>query len=204
MCRLSGVSSAARRFTLDSEGRFGDEQLILVDEGGTPVGTETKERCHEGEGLLHRAFSVYLFDERARLLTQQRSRHKPLWPGFWSNSCCSHPRAGEDMEAAARRRVREELGFDAHLVPVFTFRYTAPFPPVGWEREVCTVYIGRAGTVGEVDPRELSALRYSEAPELDALLEDDTNPYTPWFRIAWRRLRAEHWDRVVALPEASA
>lgn len=189
---------------MDVGGRFGNEQLILVDERGTPVGTESKQRCHEGEGLLHQAFSVYLFDESARLLTQQRSRHKPLWPGFWSNSCCSHPRAGENLDAAAHRRVREELGFETELSSVFTFRYAAPFPPVGWEREVCTVYIGRAGALGGVDPRELCAFRFREWHELDALLEDDAGPYTPWFRIAWRKLRTEHWDRVVALPEGSA
>ena len=71
---------------MDALGRFGDEQLIVVDERGTPLGTESKRRCHEGQGLLHQAFSVYLFDGEQRLLTQQRSSHKPLWPGFWSNS----------------------------------------------------------------------------------------------------------------------
>jgi isopentenyl-diphosphate delta-isomerase len=189
---------------VDVGGRFGNEQLILVDECGTPVGTESKQRCHEGEGLLHQAFSVYLFDGHARLLTQQRSLLKPLWPGFWSNSCCSHPRAGEDPGAAARRRVREELGLDTELSPVFTFRYAAPFPPVGWEREVCTVYIGRASEVGEVDFRELSAVRFVEGPELDARLGDEAGPYTPWFRIAWPRLRAEHWEHVLSLAEGSA
>jgi len=189
---------------VDRHGQFADERLVLVDESGAAVGVESKQRCHEGEGLLHRAFSVYLFDARARLLTQRRSLHKPLWPGFWSNSCCSHPRAGEDPDAAAHRRVREELGFETKVFPVFTFRYSAPFPPVGWEREVCTVYIGRAHPAGDVDRRELSALRFDEAPELDAQLEDEATPYTPWFRIGWRKLRTEHWERVVKLQEASA
>ena len=141
---------------MDAEARFGEEQLILVDERGAPVGTESTRRCHEGEGLLHQAISVYLFDDEGRLLIQRRSEYKPLWPGFWSNSCCSHPRAGEPLDDAAHRRVREELGFEAALSRVFTFQYAAAFPPVGWEREVCSVYIGRARRVREVDPREVA------------------------------------------------
>ena len=118
----SGLISRSAPFAPDPEapitsgmnselwGSRADERLVLVDGNDAPVGTDTRARCHAPEGLRHRAFSVYLFDREGRLLIHQRHDTKPLWPGFWSNSCCSHPVGDEDVADAARRRVREELG----------------------------------------------------------------------------------------------
>ncbi|HVS02847.1 MAG TPA: isopentenyl-diphosphate delta-isomerase, partial [Thermoanaerobaculia bacterium] len=92
---------------------FANEELILVDEDDREVGHLSKAEAHAGEGVLHRAFSVLLFDRRGNLLLQRRAGGKQLWPGYWSNSCCSHPRRGESMEVATRRRLAEELGVDA-------------------------------------------------------------------------------------------
>ena len=118
---------------------FDDEPLILVDADDAVVGHADKARCHDGAGLLHRAFSVFLFDAHGALLTQQRSANKRLWPGYWSNSCCSHPRRGESLEQAALRRTAEELGLQVTLQRVYKFTYQAGFGSLGCEHEMCTV-----------------------------------------------------------------
>ena len=87
------------------------EELILVDAQDRPVGRSSKAAAHDGDGQLHRAFSVFLFNARGELLLQQRGREKRLWPGYWSNSCCSHPRIGESMEIATHEREIEALRF---------------------------------------------------------------------------------------------
>ena len=84
---------------------FDDEPLILVDENDREIGYRSKVDCHTGHGTLHRAFSIFLFDNRGRVLLQQRAAGKPLWPLYWSNSCCSHPRRGESMQQALHRRL---------------------------------------------------------------------------------------------------
>src|SRR5262249_23196035 len=90
--------------------RSGNEALIVVDEADNKLGQLSKELCHQGRGVLHRAFSLLIFNASGELLIQQRARSKRLWPMYWSNSCCSHPRSGETMEGATQRRLREELG----------------------------------------------------------------------------------------------
>lgn len=172
--------------------------VILVDGADRELGTAPRAACHAPGGRLHRAFSVYLFDARGALLLQQRSAEKPLWPGYWSNSCCSHPRPDEDVRAAARRRVREELGLEARLTPLFRYEYRADFGAVGTEHELVHVL------VGAVDPRavcadasEVAAWRMAPAEVLDAALAADEarapgGPYTPWFRLAWPELRGRH------------
>src|SRR5690625_5968564 len=89
----------------------------------------SKADCHDGDGVLHRAFSVFLFDADGRLLIQQRVAEKRLWPLYWANSCCSHPRAGEETEEAVPRRLDEELGVSADVEYVYKFQYQARFGP---------------------------------------------------------------------------
>jgi isopentenyl-diphosphate Delta-isomerase len=173
--------------------------LILVDERDEPLGKDTRSACHRGEGVLHRAFSIYLFDRQGRLLLQKRSAGKQLWPQHWSNSCCSHPRWGEEIDAAAQRRLVEELGIRAPLRPLFKFQYQARFGDSGSEHELCTVYVGAADGVGAVDPGEVEAWRYVDADELDRSIAADPGAYTPWLRLAWQRLRDQHWHQVDAL-----
>jgi isopentenyldiphosphate isomerase len=85
------------------------EQLILVDETDRAIGEAEKKACHLGSGKLHRAFSIFIFNSRNELLIQKRSNKKMLWPDFWSNSCCSHPRKGESLDEALQRRLMQEL-----------------------------------------------------------------------------------------------
>ena len=123
---------------------FDDEMLILVDEKDNITGYKNKLECHEGEGILHRAFSIFIFNDAGELLLQKRSAQKHLWPNYWSNSCCSHPRKGEELENATQRRLAEELGISTPLKHLFTFQYYAPYKNIGSEREMCAVFIGKS------------------------------------------------------------
>lgn len=176
-----------------------EELLITVNERDEPLGPDTRSACHGGEGVLHRAFSIYLFDGRARLLLQKRSAAKRLWLLHWSNSCCSHPRWGEETDAAAQRRLGEELGIRTALRPLFKFQYQARFDARGSENELCTVYVGTADGVGTVDPAEVAAWDYVEPADLDRRLSAAPSSYTPWLRLAWRRLRDEYWPQIAEL-----
>src|SRR3979490_1716781 len=140
------------------------DSLILVDEADRGVGHLSKQKCHEGRGILHRAFSLLIFNENDELLIQQRSASKRLWPLYWSNSCCSHPRRAETMEAAIQRRLHEELGLRCPLHFLFKFQYQAQFDATGAENELCSVFIGRSSGPVKIDSEEVLAWRWV-APE---------------------------------------
>lgn len=176
------------------------ESLILVDGDDRPLGTLSKGECHDGEGVLHRAFSIFLFDREGRLLIQQRGSDKRLWPGYWANSCCSHPRAGEDMAEATMRRMHEELGARTRLEFIYKFQYQALYGDLGAENELCWVYAGRADADEiQPNPAELDDWRYLAPEQVDALVADDSAEVAPWFRLEWRELRREHWERIEKL-----
>ncbi len=176
---------------------FDHEPLILVDEKDNEIGHLPKREAHQGHGLLHRAFSVFLFDEQARVLVQQRSARKPLWPLYWSNSCCSHPRRGEKMHSATHRRVREELGIEVSLEYVYKFIYQADFGDVGAEHELCHVYIGQAEKSEiRVHPDEIADWRWVDFDEVTHRLEHESEHYTPWFRMEWKMLTSQWRDRI--------
>jgi isopentenyl-diphosphate Delta-isomerase len=176
------------------------EELILVDDHDHELGTLSKGECHDGDGILHRAFSVFLFDPEGRLLIQQRAADKRLWPGYWANSCCSHPRAGEHMEEATLRRIEEEVGVSAELEFVYKFQYHARYGDLGSENELCWVYVGRT-TAGEVrpNPAEIADWQFLTPDEVDALVADESAPVAPWFRMEWRELRRVYWERIEGL-----
>jgi isopentenyl-diphosphate delta-isomerase len=171
---------------------FHDEPLILVDEHDNEVGYRSKSDCHTGHGTLHRAFSIFLFDRGGRVLLQQRAAGKPLWPLYWSNSCCSHPRRGESMADATRRRVIEELGVDARLEFLYKFIYQADFGDVGAEHELCYVYVGTAEGDVQVHPDEIADWRWVSPDDVDRELSEHPDRFTPWFKLEWRSLR-DHW-----------
>jgi len=173
--------------------------LILVDAADREVGYLGKSACHDGDGILHRAFSVLLFNERGELLLQQRSEGKRLWPLYWSNSCCSHPRHAESLEAAARRRLQEELGLSCPLKFLFKFQYQAQFNDAGSEQELCSVYIGRVSGPITSDPREIKAWRWISPEALQRELAASEEEFTPWFRMEWERIWREHRADLFAL-----
>ena len=169
------------------------EALILVDADDHRLGALSKARCHEGRGVLHRAFSLFLFNGRGELLIQQRSPKKRLWPMYWSNSCCSHPRSGEAMEAATSRRLLEELGVQCPLEFLFKFEYRAQFDPTGAEHELCSVFIGCCDQPIRPNPGEIAAWRWVSPGQLDAELTTlGADRFTPWFILEWPRICRDH------------
>jgi isopentenyl-diphosphate delta-isomerase len=168
------------------------ESLILVDEADREVGHLDKARCHQGRGVLHRAFSLLIFNPAGELLLQQRAASKRLWPLYWSNSCCSHPRRAETMEAAIHRRLYEELGLRCPLQFLFKFQYQAQFDAAGAEQELCSVFIGRSADPVRVDPNEILAWRWISPENLQAELAAGAKQFTPWFLMEWERIRRDH------------
>ncbi len=166
-----------------------EEQVVLVDEQDRSIGTAEKLAAHRDGGRLHRAFSVFLFDASARMLLQQRAAAKYHFPLLWTNACCGHPRPGETVPDAAQRRVREELGVDVRLRPVFSFVYIAEDVPSGLtEREYDHVLVGRLQAEPAPSPDEIAALAWREPAELLRDVTAQPALYTPWFRKALPQL----------------
>lgn len=168
------------------------EELILVDAKDREIGYRSKAECHDGSGVLHRAFSLFLFNDAGELLLQRRSLEKRLWPGYWSNSCCSHPRRGETLPIATQRRLGDELNVSATLEYVYQFCYQAGFGDAGSENELCHVYLGRVD--GDVCPndREIHSIRFIAIRDLDVELTSQPQQFTPWFQQEWRALQQVH------------
>jgi isopentenyl-diphosphate delta-isomerase len=160
-----------------------DETILLelVDEQGVTIGTEEKLTAHRAPGLLHRAFSVFLFDSRGRLLLQQRALGKYHSPGVWSNTCCGHPYPGEAPFAAAARRTFEELGVSpALLAEAGTVRYNHPDPASGLvEQEFNHLFVGLVCGRPEPDPEEIGDIAFVTAEELEK--RHDADPFSAWF-----------------------
>jgi isopentenyl-diphosphate delta-isomerase len=184
-----------------SAGRPHDpDTLILVNEEDQHVGFMSKAQCHEGRGVLHRAFSLLIFNEHGELLIQQRAAAKRLWPLYWSNSCCSHPRGEESMETATQRRLSEELGMACPLRFLFKFQYQAQFDTTGAEHELCSVFIGRATQQPRINSAEIHDWRWI-APEtlIREISAEGGRTFTPWFMLEWARIWRDHRAEVLAL-----
>ena len=172
---------------------FDNEALIIVDAQDRILGHGTKAELHQGAGTLHRAFSIFLFNDTGHVLLQKRSADKPLWPEFWSNTCCSHPRRGESYGIATRRRLKEELGVEAPLRFTHRFRYQAQFSAEGAEHELCSVYVGRIDGDPVPNPQEVSDWQWVSPSALDEWLDTNPENLTPWFKLEWAALRSgEH------------
>jgi isopentenyl-diphosphate delta-isomerase len=165
------------------------EKLILVDSGDRAVGSLSKAECHDGDGVLHRAFSIFVFNDAGELLLQRRSADKRLWPLYWSNSCCSHPRLGESMEEATQRRLAEELGMSSDLRPLFAFEYHARFGDLGSEHELCHVFAGTSDDPVRANATEIAEWRWITPERLDHEMRTRPEIFTPWFALEWPRVR---------------
>ncbi len=180
----------------DRQVSFDDEMLILVNRDDQEIGYLDKRMCHLEQGVLHRAFSIFIFNGRGEILMQKRSHQKTLWPLFWSNSCCSHPRKGEKLETSTRRRLQEELGIATNLKFLYKFNYQAPYLDVGAENELCHVYVGYSDAPVKTNVNEIAEWKYFDVTELDRVVQEQPRLFTPWFRMEWEKIRNEHWETV--------
>lgn len=166
--------------------------VVLVNAQDQEIGVCAKHDAHLGAGRLHRAFSVHLIDCSGRHLLQRRAAGKMLWPGFWSNACCSHPAPGETILDAASRRLREELGVSASCRFLYRFEYRACYRSVGTEHELCHVLVAQSDAVVSPTIEEVSEIKWLTRAEISAELSASPEHFTPWFRMEWQRLLAEH------------
>lgn len=161
--------------------------VILVDENDEPIGTMEKMEVHQ-KALLHRAFSVFIFNDKGEILLQKRANKKYHSGGLWTNACCSHPKPGEETLAAAKKRLHEEMGFDIGLKKVFDFIYKAPFDNGLTEYEFDHVFIGTYD--GEIFPNaeEVSDYCYKSVEEVKRSIQTHPQKYTEWFKIAFPKM----------------
>lgn len=159
------------------------ESVILVNEQDQPTGTMEKMEAHR-RGLLHRAFSVFVFNDRDELLLQRRALSKYHSAGLWTNTCCSHPRPGEDTEAAAHRRLQEEMGFDCALRPKATFVYKTPFDNGLTEHEFDHVFTGTFNHDPVINREEAEGFAWRTIDDIRHDMNARPEAYTSWFRIA--------------------
>ena len=177
---------------------FDSEPLIVVDQHDHVLGHDSKAALHQGSGTLHRAFSIFLFNPQGEVLLQQRSDQKALWPAFWSNTCCSHPRRGETYEIATQRRLEEELGVSAELAFTHRFQYQAQYDAVGAEHELCSVYVGCIDGDPNPNPSEVADWRWIAPCALDQWLSERPETLTPWFKLEWEALRSGRYAQALS------
>ena len=164
-----------------------EEKVILVNEHDEPIGLMPKMEAHE-KAVLHRAFSVFVFNSKGELMLQQRALHKYHSPGLWTNTCCSHQREGECNLDAGTRRLQEEMGFVVPLQEAFHFIYKAPFDNGLTEHELDHVMIGYSDDEPNINPDEVSAWKWMGMEEIASDIKNHPDAYTAWFKIIFDRV----------------
>jgi isopentenyl-diphosphate Delta-isomerase len=164
------------------------EYVILVDVNDQEIGKMEKQEAHE-KGLLHRAFSVFVFNEKKELLLQQRALTKYHSAGLWTNTCCSHPRVGETIEQAAHRRLMEEMGFDCELSTKSSFIYKASFENGLTEHEFDHILVGVFNGEINFNPTEVKNFKWITLDELASDLRQNNQNYTAWFKIIFENFQ---------------
>lgn len=165
-----------------------NNQLILVDSRDNILGYDTKENCHKGEGKTHRAYSIFIINKKDQLLIQKRSKQKLLWNGYWANSCCSHPRKGEDRIKSGERRLTEELGFTTKLKLLFKYKYHAKYKNIGSENEFNAVLVGIYNDEKITpNPEEIEEYKWVDLKWLQKDMKKNHKIYAPWFLIAFKK-----------------
>lgn len=164
-----------------------DEFIVLVDDTDTPYGKMEKMEVHR-LGLLHRAFSVFIFNSKGELLLQKRAAGKYHSAGLWTNTCCSHPRFGEETDYAALRRLKEEMGLRCAMEHGFSFTYKVKFKNGLIENEFDHVYFGVSDEMPVPDPDEVLDWKYISIEELIKDLQDQPNEYTEWLKLCFDKV----------------
>lgn len=165
-----------------------EERVVLVNPQDEVLGLMEKMQAHEN-ALLHRAFSVFLFNDKGEMLLQQRAAGKYHSPLQWTNACCSHPRENESYLDAAKRRLKEELGISAELTERFNFLYKADVGQGLWEHELDYVFTGEYNGDFTLNPEEVADIKYISINELKREIEEFPERYTEWFKIIWDEYR---------------
>ena len=178
------------------------EELCLVNQNDELTGSMSKESCHVGAGRRHRAFSLHILNSRKEFLIHRRSELKMLWPGFWSNSCCSHPRAGEAVDAAVKRRAIEELGISVKPFFCYKFEYREEYLDVGTEHEICNVFVARSDELPKPNSAEVSETSFVSFSDLDELIASRPEDFTPWSLMQWDAFAAKSFEKL--LPESGS
>lgn len=163
--------------------------VTLVDLDDKVIGRTEKLDAHKNP-KLHRAFSIFVFNDKNEVLLQQRAFEKYHCPGLWTNTCCSHPTPEEDFTEAAHRRLVEEMGFDTELEPLFKFTYYAEFLNGLAEYEIDQVFVGKYNGEVKFNPSEVNAVKWISLDELNKDVNYNPKKYTPWFKII---LAHEKW-----------
>lgn len=198
--------------------RLMDEVCIVLDEDDRPIGNLSKKTCHLmtniNKGLLHRAFSVFLFNSRNELLLQQRATEKITFPDMWTNTCCSHPlgvpsEGGSDLpeaivgvKRAAQRKLNHELGIQASQVPIENFQfltrihYKAPSDGIWGEHEIDYILFIKSDVDLEPARNEVQDIKYVSADDLKRMFNDPGLKFTPWFKLICNSLLFEWWENI--------
>ena len=162
-----------------------EEQVILVDKNDNQIGLMPKMEAHE-KALLHRAFSVFTFNDKGELLLQQRAADKYHSPLLWTNTCCSHQRNGETNLEAGKRRLQEEMGFTCELEEVFSFIYKAPFDNGLTEHELDHVMVGKYNENPNINKEEVESFKWMTLEDVKTDMENNPEIYTEWFKIIFK------------------
>ena len=163
------------------------EYVVLVDENDHKIGTMEKQAAHI-EPHLHRTFSIFIFNSKGELLLQQRALSKYHSPGLWTNTCCSHPRAGETLEGATSRRLMEEMGMVCPMHEVYTFIYKAPVGEGLTEHEFDHVFIGQSDDSPIINHEEVESWKYMTVADLKDDIQLHPEHYTEWFKITFEEM----------------
>ena len=159
-----------------------EERVILVNELDEQIGTMPKMEAHE-KALLHRAFSVFVMNDKGETMLQQRAAHKYHSPLLWTNTCCSHQRVGESNIEAGKRRLQEEMGFKTELKELFSFIYKAPFDNGLTEHELDHVMIGYGHDAPKINPDEVADWKWMKPEAIKADMLENPDRHTAWFKI---------------------
>jgi isopentenyl-diphosphate Delta-isomerase len=165
-----------------------EQMMILVDEHDNEIGLLPKMATHE-QGLLHRAFSIFLFTNNGDMILQQRASSKYHSPNLWTNACCSHPLQHESIESAANRRLKEELGIEVDIEKIFSFIYKASLENGLTEHEFDHVLIGQYDDEIVFNDSEVRAIQYISIDALNKKIEQEPQQFTAWFLIAYPQLK---------------
>ena len=163
------------------------EFVVLVDQDDKQIGLMEKMIAHEN-AVLHRAFSIFIFNSKGEMLLHQRAFSKYHSPGLWTNACCSHPREDESLEQATSRRLKEEMGMECKLTKAFHFTYKADVGLGLIEHEIDYVFVGETNQTPLINPKEVDNWKYMPMNELTADITEHPEKYTAWFKIAFDRL----------------